>query len=35
MTAQDLLNHLFPWEIAPGIPRDDDGLKAADAAKAA
>lgn len=24
MTSQALLHHLFPWEIAPGIPRDEE-----------
>ncbi len=23
MTAQDLLHHRFPWEIAPGVARED------------
>ena len=23
MTVEALLHHLFPWEMAPGIPRDD------------
>jgi hypothetical protein len=24
VTAAELLHHLFPWEIAPGVPRGDD-----------
>lgn len=24
MTADQLLHHIFPWEIAPGIPGDSD-----------
>ncbi len=23
MTAEDLLHHVFPWEIAPGVPRPE------------
>ena len=24
MTAEALLHHVFPWEVAPGVARDDD-----------
>jgi|GEM_PF-5503181 len=24
MTAEALLHHVFSWEIAPGVARDDD-----------
>jgi hypothetical protein len=23
MTAEELIHHTFPWERAPGVPRDD------------
>ena len=29
MTASALLHHLFPWEIAPGVARDDQDPAAA------
>ena len=35
MTARALLHHLFPWEIAPGIARDDQPRHEAESAQAA
>jgi hypothetical protein len=34
MTAEELIHHTFPWELAPGVPADPEVYEPADRAAA-